>query len=153
MSDGEPAQAPHPSPLHNVADPNPNHHPPHGPVSPISPTVLKSFLIPSPVTTRRTRTQSQSQRAAEGPHYKGHVVDFCRNKGHGFVTPDDPKERLIQEKLFVHVSDIDGDFIPEAGDLIEYKKCLIPPKNDKYQAVHLRILSSSAHQRWDSPSK
>uniref|UniRef100_A0A0B6ZR06 CSD domain-containing protein n=1 Tax=Arion vulgaris TaxID=1028688 RepID=A0A0B6ZR06_9EUPU len=110
----------------------------------------KTFLIPSPIPTRRTRTKSMSERAAEGPTHRGTVKTFCRQKGHGFIHPDDGHK----EDIFVHISDIEGEWVPKEGDLVTYKTVYLPPKNEKLQAVHVvivHLMPGVLHERWDSP--
>ncbi|EUB62363.1 Cold shock domain-containing protein [Echinococcus granulosus] len=100
--------------------------------------------IPSPIIHKRNRTFSQSARAAEATEEGGVITSFCREKGHGFIKADNG------ELLFVHVFDIDGEVVPLAGDRVLFKKILIPPKNEKYQAVHVKIVDfvPERHQRW-----
>ncbi|XP_014668641.1 PREDICTED: calcium-regulated heat stable protein 1-like [Priapulus caudatus] len=124
------------------------------PISPLAqpPTspIRKAFpSLPSPLPTRRTRTQSVSERAAEGPQHKGKVEFFCREKGHGFILPDGGGSHI-----FVHISDIDGEYIPKHNDIVTYKLCPVPPKMEKLCAVHVTIvhLETHTHERWDSPS-
>jgi len=93
-----------------------------------------SFLIPSPVPCKRTRTYSACERIAAGPSFVGEMKSFCREKGHGFILYEG-------EKLFCHISDIDGDYIPQAGDKVSFKKAAIPPK--KWE-----ILRSSRDHPW-----
>ncbi|XP_023227031.1 cold shock domain-containing protein CG9705 [Centruroides vittatus] len=106
------------------------------------------FQIPSPVITRRTRTYSASERAAANPVEYGKVKYFCRQRGHGFITPS-----TGAEDIFFHISDIEGEYAPCPGDDVSYKLCLIPPKNEKMQAVHVVItnLGPGTHERWDCP--
>ncbi|CAG5129932.1 unnamed protein product [Candidula unifasciata] len=116
----------------------------------ISDSPGRAFLIPSPIPTRRTRTKSMSERAAEGPTHKGTVKFFCRQRGHGFIHPDDGHG----EDIFVHISDVEGEWVPKEGDQVTYKTVLIPPKNEKLQAVHVVITHLKPgvlHERWDSP--
>lgn len=111
------------------------------------------FLIPSPIVTRRTRTYSASERAKKEPRLNGIVKTFCRNRGHGFIIPLDPNEDVVP--LFCHVSDIEGEYVPKEGDEVTYQKCLIPPRNEKYQAIHVKITHLApgvTHEKWDSPS-
>jgi len=107
-------------------------------------------LIPSPIPTRRERTYSQSQRAKDASDLSGVVRNFCREKGHGFI---DPKDKLdTSEPLFVHISDIEGEFVPLPGDEVKFRTVLCPPKREKLQAVHVRIVhlkEGVEHHRWD----
>lgn len=42
----------------------------------------------------------RSRLAAESPLQKGTIVHFCRERGHGFVKPDDE-----EKPLFLHISE------------------------------------------------
>jgi len=55
------------------------------------------------------------------------------------------------KKLFWHVSSIEGDIVPKEGDEVTFKRCLMPPKNEKYAAVHVHIAHQApvAHEKWD----
>uniref|UniRef100_A0A8C5JSN8 Calcium regulated heat stable protein 1 n=1 Tax=Junco hyemalis TaxID=40217 RepID=A0A8C5JSN8_JUNHY len=111
-----------------------------------SPSPLRGYLIPSPLPTRRTRTFSATVRASEGPIYKGVCKCFCRSKGHGFITPADGGP-----DIFVHISDIEGEYVPVAGDEVTYKMCTIPPKNEKLQAVEVvitHLAPGTKHETW-----
>ncbi|GAB1609159.1 hypothetical protein Ahia01_001201300 [Argonauta hians] len=115
-----------------------------------SPVTQHRFLIPSPIPTRRSRTYSASERAKCGPTLRGKVKEFCREKGHGFIQPEDPASC----QLFVHISDIEGEYVPQMDDDVTYKSISIPPRNEKQQAVHVQIVHLApgvTHQRWDSP--
>ncbi|XP_078611695.1 cold shock domain-containing protein C2-like isoform X2 [Branchiostoma floridae x Branchiostoma japonicum] len=94
--------------------------------SPMSSPGKDGFLLPSPLPTRRTRTRSTSLRASAGPMKRGIVKNFCRQKGHGFIKPHDGSD-----DIFVHISDIDGEYVLKDGDEVTYKECPIPPKNLK----------------------
>lgn len=120
---------------------SPEASPPHGKKFP--------FKIPSPVPTRRTRTSSQSRIASESPEQSGVCKSFCRNKGHGFITPHDGGK-----DIFVHISDIEGEFVPKEGDVVSFRTCPLPPKNVEKQAVMVVIQEmKGAHERWwDSSS-
>ncbi|XP_069502183.1 calcium-regulated heat-stable protein 1 [Ambystoma mexicanum] len=107
---------------------------------------LRGLAIPSPVPTRRTRTFSASVRASEGPVYKGVCKCFCRSKGHGFITPADGGP-----DIFLHISDIEGEYVPTEGDEVTYKLCTVPPKNEKIQAVEVAITHlapGTKHETW-----
>ena len=45
------------------------------------------------------------------------IESFCRNKGHGFIKPLDGSE-----PIFVHICDIEGEWVPKEGDIVSYKK-------------------------------
>ncbi|RNA40865.1 Calcium-regulated heat stable 1 [Brachionus plicatilis] len=97
---------------------------------------------------KRTRTLSEHERIANGPTFRGTIISFCRNKGHGFVKPDDESE-----PLFVHISDIEGSWCPKEGDIVSFKKELVPPKNIKYQAIHVHFVhlkEGVKHEHWDT---
>ena len=54
----------------------------------------------------------------------------------------------------MHISDIEGEFVPRKGDTVSFRKCPLPPRFNNYQAVHVHILdmdTSSPRQRWESP--
>lgn len=107
------------------------------------------FLIPSPVPTRRNRTFSASERAQAGPTIKGKVKNFCRQKGHGFITPEDS----TKPPVFVHISDIEGEYVPKEGDDVTYKLCPLPFNPEKKQAVHVKITHLApgvSHETWNA---
>uniref|UniRef100_A0A8C6SIK7 Cold shock domain containing C2, RNA binding a n=1 Tax=Neogobius melanostomus TaxID=47308 RepID=A0A8C6SIK7_9GOBI len=89
--------------------------------------------LPSPLPTKRTRTYSATVRARSGP-------------GHGFIRPSHGGE-----DIFVHISDIDGEYVPMEGDEVTYKVCPVPPKNQKVQAVDVVITHlnpGTKHETW-----
>ncbi|CAF0710970.1 unnamed protein product [Brachionus calyciflorus] len=97
---------------------------------------------------KRTRTLSEHERIANGPTFRGTITSFCRNKGHGFIQPDDGSE-----PLFVHISDIEGSWCPKEGDIVSFKKELTPPRNVKYQAIHVHFVhlkEGVKHEHWES---
>jgi len=85
--------------------------------------VCEHAMVPPSPTTRRTRRDSITQRAMSGPTKEGKIKWFCREKGHGFLTPAEGGD-----DLFVHILDIDGEYAPHAGDTVSYKLCSLPPK-------------------------
>ena len=117
-----------------------------------SPSSEHRFLVPSPMVTRRTRTYSASRRATEGPLHHGECKFFSRSKGHGFIQPTDGSSN---EPIFMHISDIESEYVPLPGDMLSYKLTRVPPKNEKFQAVEVRITSlcrddaEHQHVRWD----
>ncbi|KAM4632277.1 calcium-regulated heat-stable protein 1 isoform 1-T2 [Discoglossus pictus] len=111
-----------------------------------SPSPMRGHLIPSPLPTRRSRTFSATVRASEGPVYKGVCKCFSRSKGHGFIIPEDGGP-----DIFLHISDIEGEYVPVEGDEVTYKICTIPPKNEKPQAVEVvitHLAPGSKHETW-----
>ncbi|KAM6905394.1 calcium-regulated heat-stable protein 1 [Xenentodon cancila] len=111
-----------------------------------SPSPMRGYLIPSPLPTRRNRTCSATARASEGPVFTGICKYFSRSKGHGFITPSDGGS-----DIFVHISDIEGEYVPVEGDEMSYKVCSIPPKLEKVQAVEVTITHlkpGTKHETW-----
>ncbi|KAL3275278.1 hypothetical protein HHI36_020046 [Cryptolaemus montrouzieri] len=108
--------------------------------------VIPNHLIPSPFITKRTRTPSTCERIVTKTLY-GAIKSFCREKGHGFISPEDGSE-----DVFVHISDIEDEYVPLPGDRVKYQLCPLPPKFEKFQAVHVKIvvLNKEVHKRWDS---
>ncbi|XP_006866984.1 PREDICTED: cold shock domain-containing protein C2 [Chrysochloris asiatica] len=132
----------------------------HSPKSPVWPTFpfhregsrvwerggVSSRDLPSPLPTKRTRTYSATARASAGPVFKGICKQFSRSQGHGFITPENGSE-----DIFVHVSDIEGEYVPVEGDEVTYKMCPIPPKNQKFQAVEVvltQLVPHTPHETW-----
>ncbi|KAG7491506.1 hypothetical protein MATL_G00004440 [Megalops atlanticus] len=102
--------------------------------------------LPSPLPTKRTRTYSATVRATSGPVFKGVCKTFSRSQGHGFIRPSNGGE-----DIFVHISDIEGEYVPMEGDEVTYKVCPIPPKNLKIQAVEVVITHlnpGTKHETW-----
>ncbi|KAL2078067.1 hypothetical protein ACEWY4_025752 [Coilia grayii] len=102
--------------------------------------------LPSPLPTKRTRTYSATVRATSGPVFKGVCKSFSRSQGHGFIRPSHGGE-----DIFVHISDIEGEYVPVEGDEVTYKVCPIPPKNLKHQAVEVVITHlnpGTKHETW-----
>uniref|UniRef100_A0A8P0PPA4 Calcium regulated heat stable protein 1 n=1 Tax=Canis lupus familiaris TaxID=9615 RepID=A0A8P0PPA4_CANLF len=115
-----------------------------------SPSPLRGNVVPSPLPTRRTRTFSATVRASQGPVYKGVCKCFCRSKGHGFITPADGGP-----DIFLHISDVEGEYVPVEGDEVTYKMCSIPPKNEKLQAVEVvitHLAPGTKHETCPEPS-
>lgn len=102
--------------------------------------------LPSPFVPRRCRSNSSSDRAMRNPVEEGIVKSFNRNRGHGFITPASGGE-----DIFVHISDVIGEYVPLPGDEVSYRLCSIPPKYEKVQAVHVNIihLTAEKHSRWE----
>ncbi|XP_002163744.2 cold shock domain-containing protein C2 [Hydra vulgaris] len=121
---------------------------------PLSPkhisTRHRQFSIPSPIPCRRTRTTSVSKMAAESDLLNGTVVSFCREKGHGFVKPDNE-----ERNVFLHISDIEDEYVVQTGDRVEFRTIPMPPKCVERMAVEVRLIEldkHKPHQRWDNKS-
>ncbi|XP_029014645.1 cold shock domain-containing protein C2-like [Betta splendens] len=102
--------------------------------------------LPSPLPTRRTRSYSATVRAHSGPVFKGVCSNFSRSQGHGFIAPS-----RGGDDIFVHISDIEGEYVPVQGDEVTYKVCRVPPKNLKVQAVEVKITHlnpGTKHETW-----
>jgi len=106
-----------------------------------------SFLLENTLLPRRSRTSSISERIKSDTQ-RGTVSYFCRSRGHGYILGQDNGE-----EHFVHVSDVEGEFVPMKDDKVSFRLCPIPPKFERCQAVNVQIteMSSSPHRRWDSP--
>ncbi|VEN54091.1 unnamed protein product [Callosobruchus maculatus] len=111
------------------------------------PASPSAYLIPSPLITKRNRTPSLCERILKTKNLYGTIKSFCREKGHGFITPEDGSD-----ELFVHISDIEDEYVPIPGDRVKYQLCPIPPKFEKFQAVHVHIvdLRPEVHTKWES---
>ncbi|XP_050315558.1 cold shock domain-containing protein CG9705 [Anthonomus grandis grandis] len=105
-----------------------------------------SHLIPSPLITKRTRTASTCEKIEKSKILYGTIKSFCREKGHGFITAEDGSG-----DIFAHISDIEDEYVPLPGDRVKYQLCPIPPKFEKYQAVHVHIvnLKPEIHKKWE----
>ncbi|CAG9862247.1 unnamed protein product [Phyllotreta striolata] len=107
----------------------------------------KAYLIPNPIITKRTRTPSLCERIVKSKNFYGLIKEFCREKGHGFIVPEDGTD-----DVFVHVSDIEDEYVPLSGDRVQYQLCPIPPKFEKFQAVHVKIVDfrPEVHKKWQN---
>lgn len=107
-----------------------------------------SFLLESTLLPRRIRTASVCERI-KGDTQSGTVTYFCKSRGHGFIRPSQNET----EEHFVHVSDVESEFVPLKGDQVCFRLCPIPPKFEKCQAVNVTItkMSTQSHKRWDTP--
>lgn len=116
---------------------------------------------------KHVRSTSSLGRIRSHQH-TGTIVYFCRSRGHGFIRPD--STRTIQEEtkeretydngipnsdqdIFLHISDIDNEFVPRGGDRVSYQLLPMPPKFEKYQAVHVRVIdmTNAPHKFWSTP--
>ncbi|XP_016402212.1 cold shock domain-containing protein C2-like [Sinocyclocheilus rhinocerous] len=107
---------------------------------------LQPGELPSPLPTKRTRTYSATVRANAGPVFKGVCKNFSWSQGHGYIRPAHGGE-----DIFVHVSDIEGEYVPVEGDEVTYKVCAVPPKNVKVQAVEVfltHLKAGTKHETW-----
>lgn len=131
-----------------------------------------SFLLD--IRPRHFRTPSICEQIQDET-YTGTIVYFCRSRGHGFIRPErgsggsrrpsmefscghnnnlnNNNTQESEQDHFLHISDIDSDYVPRKGDKVTYSLCPIPPKFEKFQAVNVRITSMSPlpHARWDAP--
>ncbi|XP_062859858.1 cold shock domain-containing protein C2a [Trichomycterus rosablanca] len=101
---------------------------------------------PSPLPTKRNRSYSATVRSRSGTVFKGICKNFSRSQGHGFIRPIHGGE-----DIFVHISDIEGEYVPVEGDEVTYKVCPVPPKNLKVQAVEVVITNltpGTKHETW-----
>lgn len=48
---------------------------------------------------------------------------------------------------------IEGEYVPRIGDEVSFRKIPVPPKMEKFQAVHVQIVNFTpeVHQRWENP--
>lgn len=47
---------------------------------------------------------------------------------------------------------VDDDYVPKKGDIVSFKKMLMPPKNEKMMAVHIKLLHLAEgvkHESWE----
>merc|ERR1740131_500976 len=80
-----------------------------------------SFLLESTLIPRRARTASVCERIEEGD-WTGTITYFCKSRGHGFIKPDkkhmNDNDVDTGEEHFVHVSDVDSQWVPLKGDQV-----------------------------------
>lgn len=52
---------------------------------------------------------------------------------------------------FPPYNSIEGEYVPMPGDEVRFRLCIIPPKNEKQQAVHCEIINfcPKKHKRWE----
>jgi len=114
-------------------------------MSPGTPIPL-GLKLPDVIVTRRTRTLSMNGRI-EDEVREGQVRFFCRSKGHGFIDDDDKTQA---QPVFMHISDIEGEYIPRKGDRVRYRQCPMPPRFDRPQAVTIQIIdfTPEVHHKW-----
>jgi len=120
--------------------------------SELSSSLEKANLIPSPFLARRNRTYSATRSATEGPTLQGVLVSFCKARGHGFIQPAEPENSGEKKsQLFLHISDVNSEYVPMEGDKVTYKLAPIPPTFEKFQAVEVEILNldTAKHHRWN----
>lgn len=53
---------------------------------------------------------------------------------------------------FIFYFSIEDEYVPLPGDEVKYRLCPIPPKFEKNQAVHVKIvnLTPQVHLKWSS---
>jgi hypothetical protein len=50
------------------------------------------------------------------------------------------------------LNSIEDDYVPKQGDRVTFKKMLMPPKNEKIMAVHIKLLHLAdgvKHESWE----
>lgn len=52
------------------------------------------------------------------PVYQGRVKFFIHENGFGFIRSPDG----LNEDIFLHISELQDDYLPESGDLVEFAK-------------------------------
>lgn len=52
------------------------------------------------------------------------------------------------------VHSVEGEYVPMPGDEVKYRLCIIPPKYEKHQAVHVEIIHfcPEKHKKWEDSS-
>lgn len=55
---------------------------------------------------------------------------------------------------FVSDCSVEGEYVPMPGDEVKYRLCIIPPKYEKHQAVHVEIVNFCPvkHKKWEDSS-
>jgi hypothetical protein len=58
---------------------------------------------------------------------------------------------VCTHSVYFSLHSIEGEFIPQQGDEVSYRLCLIPPKMEKHQAIHVQItnFSPERHHKWE----
>lgn len=64
---------------------------------------------------------------------------------------------LVTKQLKISLTftfSIEGEYVPLPGDWVTYRICQIPPKFEKYQAIHVQItnLTPEVHVKWETAS-
>lgn len=57
-----------------------------------------------------------------------------------------------QFNLSFSICSIEDDYVPKKGDAVTFRKMLMPPKNEKVMAVHVRLLHLAEgvkHESWE----
>ena len=55
------------------------------------------------------------------------------------------------EKIFLHISDVEDEYVPKKGDRVQFKLAPIPPHMSKFQAVQCKIVERGKdkdHEKW-----
>eukprot|EP00088_Acartia_fossae_P008736 TRINITY_DN14195_c0_g1_i1.p1 TRINITY_DN14195_c0_g1~~TRINITY_DN14195_c0_g1_i1.p1 ORF type:complete len:179 (-),score=38.35 TRINITY_DN14195_c0_g1_i1:368-904(-) len=118
-------------------------------------TILEEYGGQLESHAKPQRSASVLERLKKSRH-SGNIVYFCRSRGHGFIRPD-PEEvakgDLLSQDIFCHISDIDSDFAPRSGDKVTFQLQPMPPRFEKAQAAHVRVvnLTDKPHKFWSTP--
>lgn len=53
------------------------------------------------------------------------------------------------------VDSIDGEYVPHEHDRVEYRRVAVPPKNNKFQAVHVRLvdIDTDTRETWNDSNE
>ncbi len=127
---------------------------------------LDKFLLIKVGARVRTESSSSMRRKEHGrPWVEGvtaveGIFFLPQSKNLYLISLVASKERLHfsllppqgpYKEIFVHISDIEGEFVPRKGDRVSYRLCPIPPRFDKFQvssrhaeALALASVKSSA---------
>lgn len=118
-------------------------------------TILEEYGGQLDSHAKPQRSPSVMERLKKSRH-RGTMVYFCRSRGHGFIRPDPEEVKrgdLQPQDIFTHISDIDSDFAPRSGDKVTFQLQPMPPRFEKAQAAHVRVvdMTDAPHKFWSTP--
>ncbi|CAG0909809.1 unnamed protein product, partial [Cyprideis torosa] len=91
-------------------------------MTPETGSLRREMQPPSEYATRANRP-SEVREQMPKKIYHGKVSAFCREKGFGMIRME-----AADDEVFVHISDVEGEYIPLPGDKVRFCLCPIPPK-------------------------